>query len=77
MIITFTMFVEVSDQQALHDAAYQRAVDDGLDPEQALETIGTRDEPDCAGCVQMLADPGQSYPGTDIFDSSAEEVTKS
>lgn len=67
---TVTLEVRVTDEQALYDAARANYVlENGEDYPRHL---GTREEPDTGNCLRQLADPGVSWPGTSIEDSSAE-----
>lgn len=72
----FSMTVTVHDETELFEAAINRAVEDGLDAQYARELLSDTYEGvleiDCARCIQMLADPGTSWPGTDIEESSCE-----
>lgn len=69
---TVSLYVTVHDEQLLWDAARARYVDDAEDDGAAEIMLGTRDEPDVSGCLRMLADPGVSWPGTQIEDSSCD-----
>lgn len=74
-----TIFVDVYDEQAMWDAAYEAYVKTGTATSDAEvirkdfeELCGPRDEPDIAECLRMIFDPGESPPGLQINDSSAE-----
>lgn len=73
-----TLHVSIDDAQALWDRALQQMRDDGIlqgddEPgEDEIEMIGTRDEPDLAGCLRMVLDPGTSPDGITINDSSVD-----
>ena len=67
------MRVDVFDPQALYDAAKARWRQDNPDPESwvdMLDTLRPDGEIDINACLIMLADPGLSWPGTDIEDSA-------
>ncbi|UTC28648.1 hypothetical protein MARCHEWKA_01350 [Brevundimonas phage vB_BpoS-Marchewka] len=72
-----TITLDVTDPRQLFDAALQRyhAENPGTPvgvPDAYSDYIGTRAQPDISGCLRMLADPGVSWPGTQIDGSSAE-----
>jgi hypothetical protein len=66
-----TLHVEVFDEQAMWDHAKsvyeQTNISSGFE-----ELCGTREEPDVTECLRMIFDPGESPPGVQINDSSAE-----
>ena len=68
----FSMYVQVSDEQSLHDAAYTRGLAEGVAEESIYDMLGTRDEPDVSSCLRMMFDPGESPSGTEILDSEVE-----
>jgi hypothetical protein len=68
-----TIDVEVMDKQELYEAAKARAIEDGYD--NVDELLRDRDgEIDVEGCLIMLFGPGQSPPGAEIQQSSAEHL---
>ena len=67
-----SVLVELTDQQALYRAALERATEEGLSAEEADEMLIDDDGINIGACLQMVFDPGQSWPGTQILDSSAE-----
>lgn len=72
-----TINLDVTDPRDLFDAALKRfhAENPGTpfgEPAAYADYIGTRTQPDIRGCLTMLADPGSSWPGTQIDGSSAE-----
>lgn len=72
--IMFTMLVGVSDPFALFVAAKNHLITvDLLSEEQANELLVDTGIINVGACVQTLADPGMSYPGTDIISSHYEE----
>lgn len=73
-IVMFAMKLDVRDPQLLWDHAYYigRQGNAFASPEEAAEMIGTRDDPNITACVVMVLDPGESPPGAEIIDSSAE-----
>lgn len=76
---TITLDVTVNDPRDLFDAALKEwrrtSPSEPVGVEDCYrEFIGTRANPDITGCLRMLADPGVSWPGTQINDSSAEFV---
>lgn len=70
----FTLHVDVFDPQALWDHAHQIGQKENAfsDHEGAIDMLGPRDEPDVTECLRMIFDPGESPPGVQINDSSAE-----
>ena len=68
-VVLFKMEVEVYDAEMLWDVAIKRAMADGDTRKGAIEILGTRADPDVAACIQMLADPGESWMGTTIEQS--------
>jgi hypothetical protein len=73
-----TIHLEVFDPQEMWDHAKGIYVKTNtgrfpseLDPEFD-EMCGTRDEPEITECLRMIFDPGESPPGIQINDSSAE-----
>jgi len=83
-----TLHVEVFDPQAMWDHAFRAytgpqlryKIHDPADPTrlgdelhgQLVALCGTRDDPDIGECLRMIFDPGESPPGIQIEDSSAE-----
>lgn len=67
----FSMRISVSDPEALYRAACARWEQDnnGAGRDDILRPDGEIDE---ARCIQMLADPGASWDGTEIEDSICE-----
>lgn len=68
---TLTINVTVTDPKALYEAALVRWHEDknGDNPEEHLLQGG---EVNVAGCIQMLGDPGVSWPGTEIQNSACD-----
>lgn len=69
-----TLYVDVHDAEATWDhalAAY-RCTDPYADIVEFIPMCGTREEPDLAGCLRMIFNPGDNPPGLWIQDSSAE-----
>lgn len=66
--VKFTLEVEINDAAALYDAASKHP--DAADAADA-DLRDADGEIDVAACVQMLADPGASYPGCRIIESFA------
>ena len=80
-IFTISIEVEVRDERELYEAALQRAIEDGMTRAQASEMLLYGEEDDTSvtdreynvgACLQMLADPGMSWPGTSILQSFVE-----
>lgn len=78
---TISIDVEVYDEQELYEAALQRAIEDGMTRAQASEMLLYGEEDDTSvtdreynvgACLQMLADPGMSWPGTSIIESRVD-----
>lgn len=83
-----TLHVEVFDPQAMWDHAFgayagpqlRYKIHDPADPTRLSDDLhgefvalcGTRDDPDIGECLRMIFDPGESPPGIQIEDSSAE-----
>lgn len=69
---SITIQVTVTDTAELYDAAVARyAVENPSSPDCG-DLLGSREEPNVEACLTMLADPGLSWPGTEIEESSAE-----
>lgn len=66
-----TIEVQVSDAGELRRAALERALADGI---TASDWRKTRRERGPGADLVMLLDPGISPPGTEIMDSTAEQV---
>lgn len=69
-----TLHVEVFDPQAMWEHAYA-VYEEGngtADQGDFEDMCGTREEPDITECLRMIFDPGESPPGIQINDSSAE-----
>jgi hypothetical protein len=66
-----SFIVGVSDAKALHQHALHIATgaQHQLSEMQALETLGTADEPDVASCLFMAFEPSVPPPGTTIMES--------
>lgn len=75
-----TLHVEVFDAQAMWGHAYviyqrsNRGRSGITVREEFVEMCGPRMEPDIGECLRMIFDPGESPPGIQINDSSAEVV---
>ena len=83
-----TLYVEIFDTQAMWDHAFgvyggaqlRYKIDDPADPTRLGDELhdefavmcGKRDDPDIGECLRMIFDPGESPPGVQIDDSSAE-----
>lgn len=68
----FTLYVNVHSPDYLWDAAEARAIEEGMtDTENRRDMLGTREEPNLAGCLTMMLDPG-SLAGCSIEDSTCE-----
>lgn len=67
--VTVHIDIEIYDPEAFAEAAVARAIQDGVDPDEAAETYTIDDLPACA---QMLLDPGTIGHGASILNSSAE-----
>lgn len=71
--LEFTMTVCVYDPEQLYEAACARWEADG-NGEGRDEELRPGGEIDVACCLQMLADPGESWPGTSIDSTSVEAI---
>lgn len=71
---TVSIFLNVTDAQALHAHALAKATtgQSALSDEEAINMLGTSDEPSVSDCLRFILDPGISPPGTSILDSSCE-----
>jgi len=70
--------LDVKDQQELFKAAVANYCEEnGGDPEDngCYDMLKPDGEMDVAACLIQLADPGMSWPGTQIYDTTAEQVT--
>lgn len=65
-----TIDVEVHDPEALYVAAQEAAIRERMRPEEADAILRPDGEIDVDACLQMLADPGVSWPGTEIQQST-------
>lgn len=74
---SITLHVDVFDEQAMWDHARQigEAQNAFVDEEAVVDMLGTREEPLIGECLRMIFDPGESPPGIQINDSSAEVET--
>jgi hypothetical protein len=70
--VEVTVSLDVWDQRAFREAAYKRAMSDGLSEKEAKSYSSAR-KTSLGQCAIMLLDPGQSPAGADIIDSSSEE----
>lgn len=70
---TITLSVVVTDPRRLRDAAVANYLDENpnAEPSEYEDFFGPRESPNIEGCLRGLADPGVSWPGTEIEDSSA------
>jgi hypothetical protein len=75
---TITIDVDVHDERELFEAAAERYREENADRASAdieaeiEDFLGTATEPKVSACLVQLADPGMSWPGTSILNSSAE-----
>ena len=71
---TVSLIVTVTDEAALHAAAVAQAREDSpnITDAELADMLGSEAEPDVHGCLRMLADPGVSWDGTEIEDSTVE-----
>lgn len=75
MTVEVSIWVEVTDPEEFYAAALAKCQEDGLSEDEARELLMLDPEEgdvDHAKCIQTLADPGMSWPGTTIHDSTAE-----
>lgn len=88
-----TLHVEIYDPPTLWDHAHRiyalshldHKVFDQANPtalaagllDEFVSMCGTRNEPDLGECLRMIFDPGESPPGVQIEDSSAEVRARS
>ena len=68
--VSVTLYLTVDDAEAFAQAAVARAIEEGVDADDAASTYTADALTDCA---RMLFDPGISPPGCEILDSSAED----
>ena len=71
MNASITIHVEILNEQRLWDHA-NRICRSKYKDENPEDLIGTREEPDIEGCLQLIFDPGDSPPGIQIDDSVVE-----
>lgn len=71
---SITIHVDVFDPKELWRRAYGTYEEQNGTADQGdfEEMCGTEEEPDIGACLQMIFDPGESPPGIQINDSSAE-----
>ncbi len=69
--VAVTVFLRVYDEERFREAAYDRAIQDGLDEETAMQ-YKHEEEKSLSECAQMLIDPGTSPSGAEILESSSE-----
>jgi hypothetical protein len=69
-----SMDVDVFNEEALFDAAYEHATDNGcgLSDHEAMELLRPSGELDVAAGVQMLLDPGVSPAGMQIENCTVD-----
>lgn len=61
--------IEVTDVDQLLNTATQKALEDGMTPDEVSQMLFPDGDLDIAACVLCVADPGPSLPGTQIHDS--------
>lgn len=71
-IYRLELLIEVRDEAALYKAAMAQLAIDGLDEPEAREHLIEDGDINIACCIQVLGDPGISWPGTSILESSCE-----
>jgi hypothetical protein len=80
-LYTFTMDVEVDDEETLFDNALfvaTQAIDGpAFTQEAALDLLRPNGLIDVGACVQMVLDPGESPPGLSLVESSIAESDES
>ncbi len=71
-----SIFVEIIDPGELWDAAITHARNERGEHHRHsdLDEFGPREAPKIEACLQQLADPGISWPGTEIDRSEAERL---
>lgn len=69
--VSVTVFLRVYDEKQFREAAYDRAIEDGLDEASAAQ-YKDQEEKSLSECAQMFIDPGISPSGAEILDSSSE-----
>lgn len=69
--VSVTIDLDVYDPAAFRRVAYNRALEDGLDEEQASEYLDP-DKMSLGECAAMILDPGASPDGASIECSSSE-----
>lgn len=70
--VSVTIELNVHDPAAFRQVAYNRALKDGLDEEQAKEYLDP-EKMSIGACGIMILDPGASPDGADIENSSSDE----
>ncbi|MGF6604758.1 hypothetical protein P3T23_009514 [Paraburkholderia sp. GAS448] len=70
--ISVTIELDVHDPAAFRQVAYKRALEDGLDEEDAKEYVDPK-KMSLGACAIMILDPGVSPDGADIENSSSDE----
>jgi hypothetical protein len=70
--VSVTIELDVHDPTAFRRVAYNRALEDGLEEEQAKEYLD-REKMSLGACAIMILDPGVSPDGADIENSSSDE----
>lgn len=71
--MSVTIELNVYDPKAFRTVAYERALSDGLDPDQASEYLD-RNKMSLGECALMILDPGTSPIGAEIENSSHDEA---
>lgn len=71
-IYAISIDIEVTDRETLYNTALAHAVNDGESEEDVAGRLRPDGEIDVSACITQLYDPGSSYGGTEIQDSSVE-----
>jgi hypothetical protein len=69
---TLTMEIMIHDVDRLWRDARECAEEWGFERSEYITLIGTEDDPDISGCIQMLCDPGIDPDGCEVENSYVE-----
>ena len=69
--VEVSLYLRIHDEEEFRQAAYERALQDGLSEDEALRYKDLEDM-SLGDCARMLVDPGTGPAGCEVLDSSAE-----
>jgi hypothetical protein len=69
-----SLHIEVHDSQRVYEEAQRIARGEGIEQRTIDAMFLTDGEINVATCVQFVADPGKSWPGTQIVESEVSET---